>query len=190
DRIETGTLIVAGAITKGRIVLRNHRADHLVAVIEKLFEMGVSITELPDGGLLVDGTGELKPVQVETVPFPGFPTDMQAQIMALACVAKGVSRITENIFENRFMHVPELMRMGADLQEAGNTVIVQGVERFQGASVMATDLRASASLVLAALNARGYTEIRRIYHLDRGYERLDAKLAKLGAQVVREKGDL
>ncbi|HON39309.1 MAG TPA: UDP-N-acetylglucosamine 1-carboxyvinyltransferase [Desulfomonilia bacterium] len=190
DRIETGTLIVASAITKGRIVLRNHRADHLVAVIEKLFEMGVSITELPDGGLLVDGTGELKPVQVETVPFPGFPTDMQAQIMALACVAKGVSRITENIFENRFMHVPELMRMGADLQEAGNTVIVQGVERFQGASVMATDLRASASLVLAALNARGYTEIRRIYHLDRGYERLDAKLAKLGAQVVREKGDL
>jgi len=190
DRIETGTLIVAGAITKGRIVLRNHRADHLVAVIEKLVEMGVSIHELPDGGLVVDGTGELLPANVETVPFPGFPTDMQAQIMALACVAKGVSRITENIFENRFMHVPELVRMGAELQEAGRTVIVQGVDRFQGASVMATDLRASASLVLAALNAKGYTEIRRIYHLDRGYECLDVKLAKLGAQVMREKGDL
>jgi UDP-N-acetylglucosamine 1-carboxyvinyltransferase len=190
DRIETGTLIVAGAITKGRIVLRNHRADHLAAVIEKLVEMGISITDLSDGGLLVDGTGELLPTRVETVPFPGFPTDMQAQIMALACVAKGVSCITENIFENRFMHVPELVRMGAELQEAGSTVIVQGVDQFQGATVMATDLRASASLVLAALNAKGYTEVRRIYHLDRGYECLDVKLAKLGAQVTREKGDL
>jgi len=190
DRIEAGTLLVAGAITKGRVTLRGHRTDHMVAVIEKLVEMGVSIQELPDGGLVVDGTGDLQPVQVETVPYPGFPTDMQAQIMALACVAKGVSRITENIFENRFMHVPELVRMGADLQEAGNTVIVQGVSRFQGASVMATDLRASASLVIAALNANGYTEIRRIYHLDRGYEGLDKKLAKLGAQVTREKGGL
>jgi UDP-N-acetylglucosamine 1-carboxyvinyltransferase len=190
DRIETGTLLIAGAITRGRITLRGHRADHMVAVIEKLSEMGVSIREQPDGSLLVDGTGDLLPSQVETVPYPGFPTDMQAQIMALACVANGVSRITENIFENRFMHVPELVRMGADLKEAGSTVIVQGVDQFQGASVMATDLRASASLVVAALNAKGYTEIRRIYHLDRGYEGLDRKLAKLGAQVTREKGDL
>ena len=129
-------------------------------------------------------------MQVETVPYPGFPTDMQAQIMALACVVKGTSRITENIFENRFMHVPELVRMGGSLEEVGKTVIVQGVEQFQGASVMATDLRASASLVLAALNARGYSEVRRIYHLDRGYEDLDRKLNALGAQVRREKGGL
>ena len=190
DRIEAGTLLVAGAITRGRIVLKGHRSDHMVAIIEKLAEMGVPISEMPDGGLLVEGTGELLPTQVETVPYPGFPTDMQAQIMALACVAKGVSKITENIFENRFMHVPELSRMGAVLQEAGSTVIVQGVDQFQGASVMATDLRASASLVVAALNAKGYTEIRRIYHLDRGYEALDKKLVKLGAQVAREKGDL
>ncbi len=190
DRIETGTLLVAGAITKGDITLRGQKTDHVVAVIEKLAEMGVRIEHLPDGGLRVDGRGELLPAQVETVPYPGFPTDMQAQIMALACVAKGTSRITENIFENRFMHVPELVRLGGCLEEVGNTVIVQGVEHFQGASVMATDLRASASLVLAALNATGYSEVRRIYHLDRGYEALDQKLAKLGAFVRREKGDL
>ncbi|MFY9397084.1 MAG: UDP-N-acetylglucosamine 1-carboxyvinyltransferase [Desulfomonilia bacterium] len=190
DRIEAGTLLVAGAITRGRITLTGHRMEHMVAVVENLLEMGVDIQELPDGRLLVDGTGELKPIEVETVPYPGFPTDMQAQVMALACVASGASRITENIFENRFMHVPELMRMGADLQEVGRTVIVKGIERFQGASVMATDLRASASLVLAALNARGFTEIRRIYHLDRGYEALDRKLAQLGAQVTRERGGL
>ncbi len=190
DRIETGTFLVAGAITKGDITLRGHRTDHVIAVMEKLAEMGVSFEKLPDGGLRVDGSGELKPVQVETVPYPGFPTDMQAQIMALASVAKGTSRITENIFENRFMHVPELMRMGANLEEVGNTVIVQGIDQFEGANVMATDLRASASLVLAALNAKGYSEIRRIYHLDRGYESLDKKLIELGAIVKREKGGL
>jgi UDP-N-acetylglucosamine 1-carboxyvinyltransferase len=152
--------------------------------------MGVTIETLPDGSLKVDGRGDLLPVQVETVPYPGFPTDMQAQIMALACVAKGTSRITENIFENRFMHVPELARLGGCLEEVGKTVIVQGVDQFKGASVMATDLRASASLVLAALNAQGYSEVRRIYHLDRGYELLDKKLAGLGAQVRREKGGL
>ncbi|HOO38197.1 MAG TPA: UDP-N-acetylglucosamine 1-carboxyvinyltransferase [Deltaproteobacteria bacterium] len=190
DRIEVGTFLVAGAITRGELVIKGARADHVVAVIEKLGEMGVMITEREDGSIYVNGKGDLRPVQVETVPHPGFPTDMQAQIMALACIAKGVSRITENIFENRFMHVPELMRMGARLEEKGNTVIVQGVEQFQGASVMATDLRASASLVLAALNAQGYTEIRRIYHLDRGYEELDKKLNSLGAQVRRERGGL
>lgn len=190
DRIEVGTFLVAGAITRGELVIKGARADHVVAVMEKLSEMGVQIKEREDGSIYVNGKGDLRPVQVETVPHPGFPTDMQAQIMALACIAKGVSRITENIFENRFMHVPELMRMGGRLEEKGNTVIVQGVEQFQGASVMATDLRASASLVLAALNAQGYTEIRRIYHLDRGYEELDKKLNNLGAQVRRERGGL
>jgi UDP-N-acetylglucosamine 1-carboxyvinyltransferase len=190
DRIEVGTFLIAGAITKGEFVIKGARTDHVVAVMEKLSEMGVAITDREDGSIYVNGKGDLRPVQVETVPYPGFPTDMQAQIMAVACIAKGVSRITENIFENRFMHVPELMRMGGRLEEKGNTVIVQGVEQFQGASVMATDLRASASLVLAALNAQGYTEIRRIYHLDRGYEELDQKLNKLGAQVRRERGGL
>ncbi|HQJ07577.1 MAG TPA: UDP-N-acetylglucosamine 1-carboxyvinyltransferase [Deltaproteobacteria bacterium] len=190
DRIETGTFLVAGAITKGEIIIKGQKTEHVIAVIEKLAEMGVTIETLPDGSLKVDGRGDLLPVQVETVPYPGFPTDMQAQIMALACVAKGTSRITENIFENRFMHVPELARLGGCLEEVGKTVIVQGVDQFKGASVMATDLRASASLVLAALNAQGYSEVRRIYHLDRGYELLDKKLAGLGAQVRREKGGL
>ena len=190
DRIEVGTFLIAGAITKGELVIKGARADHVAAVVEKLCEMGVEITLRQDGSIYVNGKGDLRPVQVETVPYPGFPTDMQAQIMAVACLAKGVSKITENIFENRFMHVPELMRMGGRLEEKGNTVIVQGVEQFQGASVMATDLRASASLVLAALNAQGYTEIRRIYHLDRGYEELDKKLNNLGAQVRRERGGL
>ena len=190
DRIELGTLIIAAAITKGRLTIKGGRADHCAAVIDKLMEMGIGIREGKHGEILVNGDCDLKPVHVETVPYPGFPTDMQAQIMALACIAPGVSDITENIFENRFMHVPELMRMGANLEEKGRTVIVRGVERFQGASVMATDLRASASLILAALNASGYTEIRRIYHLDRGYEGLDSKLMKLGAEVSREKGGL
>ncbi len=190
DRIELGTLIIAAAITKGNLTIKGGRPDHAAAIIDKLLEMGIGISEGENSELRVNGDCDLKPVHVETVPYPGFPTDMQAQIMSLACIAPGVSDITENIFENRFMHVPELMRMGANLEEKGRTVIVRGTERFQGASVMATDLRASASLVLAALNASGYTEIRRIYHLDRGYEGLDQKLIKLGAEVSREKGGL
>ena len=190
DRIEVGTFLIAGAITKGELLIKGARMDHVVAIVEKLCDMGVEITQRKDGSIYVNGKGDLRPAQVETVPYPGFPTDMQAQIMTLACIAKGVSRITENIFENRFMHVPELMRMGGHLEEKGNTVMVQGVKQLQGASVMATDLRASASLVLAALNAQGYTEIRRIYHLDRGYEELDKKLNQLGAQVRRERGGL
>jgi UDP-N-acetylglucosamine 1-carboxyvinyltransferase len=190
DRIEVGTFLIAGAITKGELIIKGARTDHVMAVVEQLSEMGVVITEKEDGGIHVNGKHDLQPVRVETVPYPGFPTDMQAQIMALACVAQGVSRITENIFENRFMHVSELVRMGGRLEEKGPTVIVQGVDQFQGASVMATDLRASASLVLAALNAQGFTEIRRIYHLDRGYEELDRKLNSLGAQVKRERGGL
>jgi UDP-N-acetylglucosamine 1-carboxyvinyltransferase len=190
DRIELGTLLVAAAITKGEITIKGGRPEHVAAVTEKLMEMGIEISVRDDGSLKVNGNRDLRPVNVETVPYPGFPTDMQAQIMALACIADGVSSITENIFENRFMHVPELMRMGAGIEEKGRTVIVRGVRRFQGASVMATDLRASASLVLAALNASGQTEIRRIYHLDRGYEALDRKLVNLGASVTREKGGL
>lgn len=190
DRIETGTFLAAAGITKGRLSITGGRTDHVTAVIDKLMEMGLDISEGGDGSIEVNGDCDLKAVTVDTVPYPGFPTDMQAQIMALSCVAEGVSSITENIFENRFMHVPELMRMGANLEEKGRTVIVRGIERFQGASVMATDLRASASLVLAALNASGYTEIRRIYHLDRGYERLDRKLIALGAEISREKGGL
>jgi len=190
DRIELGTLLVAVAITKGEVTIKGGRPEHVTAVTEKLVEMGIEISVRDDGSLKVNGNRDLRPVNVKTVPYPGFPTDMQAQIMALACIADGVSSITENIFENRFMHVPELMRMGASIEEKGRTVIVRGVRRFQGASVMATDLRASASLVLAALNASGQTEIRRIYHLDRGYEALDKKLVNLGASVSREKGGL
>jgi len=150
----------------------------------------VIIKEIDRDKLFVDGRCEILPVDVVTAPYPGFPTDMQAQIMALACIAQGVSSITETIFENRFMHVPELMRMAAKLEEKGNTVIVRGIKQFQGASVMATDLRASASMVLAALNAQGPTEIRRIYHLDRGYEQLDMKLQSIGARVKRIRGEL
>jgi len=187
DRIETGTLMVAAPITKSRLTITGVRPEHNIAVAEKLSEMGIVITEKASGIIEVDGQRDLKPVELTTAPFPGFPTDMQAQFMALACVASGASSITENIFENRFMHVPELMRMGANLEEKGRTVIVRGIEQFQGASVMATDLRASACLVLAALNAKGLTEIRRIYHLDRGYEALDEKLTALGARVERRK---
>jgi UDP-N-acetylglucosamine 1-carboxyvinyltransferase len=190
DRIEAGTLMVAAAITKGELTLKSVRPDHLAAVVDKLTTMGVIVKELDHATMLVEGAVDLRPVEVSTAPFPGFPTDMQAQIMALASVAKGVSSITENIFENRFMHVPELSRMGANLEEKGKTVIVRGVRQFQGASVMATDLRASASLVLAALNARGLTEVRRIYHLDRGYAALDKKLSTVGAHLERKRGGL
>ncbi|MCD6571267.1 MAG: UDP-N-acetylglucosamine 1-carboxyvinyltransferase [Deltaproteobacteria bacterium] len=190
DRIEAGTFMVASAITKGNLTIKGARVDHILSIIEKLRGMGVVVNEIGKKTLIVDGNNELKPIDVETAPFPGFPTDMQAQTTALACIADGVSSITENIFENRFMHVPELMRMGANLEEKGRTVLVRGVNRLQGATVMATDLRASASLVLAALNAKGTTEIRRIYHLDRGYENIDKKLLSLGARIERESGGL
>ncbi len=190
DRIETGTFMVAAPITRGKLVLEGVRPDHLVATAEKLAEMGVIINELDATTLEVKGGVDLKPVEVDTCPYPGFPTDMQAQIMALAGIAGGTSIINEHIFENRFMHVPELIRMGAGLEEQGRTVIVRGVRQYEGASVMATDLRASASLVLAALNASGTSEIRRIYHLDRGYEKLDEKIVALGGRVSRQKGDL
>ena len=185
DRIETGTFLVAAAMTGGRIVCRAARPDTLDAVIDKLVEAGAEITEDGDS-ITLDMHGKRpKAVNIATAPHPGFPTDMQAQFMALNCVADGVSVISETIFENRFMHVQELHRLGADIRIEGHTAIVRGLPQLSGAPVMATDLRASASLILAGLVADGDTIIDRIYHLDRGYERIEAKLSALGAKIKR-----
>ncbi len=184
DRIEAGTYMVAVAITGGEVKLLNARADLLDAVIEKLREAGATVTSEADT-ITVKSDGKLKAVNIRTAPHPAFPTDMQAQFMALNTVAEGVAKVTETIFENRFMHVQEMQRMGADISIDGNTALVKGIEFLDGATVMATDLRASASLVLAGLVARGETVIERIYHLDRGYEHLEAKLNALGANVKR-----
>jgi UDP-N-acetylglucosamine 1-carboxyvinyltransferase len=184
DRIEAGTYMVAAAMTGGQVKLLNARADLLDAVIEKLREAGAAI-EHDATSITVTGVDKLKAVNIRTAPHPAFPTDMQAQFMALNTVAEGTSRVIETIFENRFMHVQEMQRLGASIEVEGNTAIVRGVEFLDGATVMATDLRASASLVLAALVARGETVIERIYHLDRGYERLEEKLTALGAKVRR-----
>ncbi|MDP1659323.1 MAG: UDP-N-acetylglucosamine 1-carboxyvinyltransferase [Methylotenera sp.] len=184
DRIEAGTYMVAAAMTGGEVKLLNARADLLDAVIEKLREAGATVTS-DENSITVKSDGNLKAVNIRTAPHPAFPTDMQAQFMALNTVAEGVAKVTETIFENRFMHVQEMQRMGADISIDGNTALVKGVEFLDGATVMATDLRASASLVLAGLVARGETIIERIYHLDRGYEHLEAKLNALGANVKR-----
>ena len=184
DRIETGTYACAAAITGGDVFLENARAADLGAVITTLTEAGVVITEAENGFRVTRANG-LHGVDVTTEPFPGFPTDMQAQFMALMMVAKGASLITENIFENRFMHVPELSRMGAKINIQGSSAIVRGTDHLTGAQVMATDLRASFSLVLAALAAQGETTISRVYHLDRGYESVEQKLAGCGAKVER-----
>jgi len=189
DRIEAGTLLVAAAITRGNVLVRDCLPEHLDAVIAKLRAAGVEVTP-EEGGLRVRAKAELKPTDISTQPFPGFPTDMQAQFMVLMTRAKGQSVLTETIFENRFMHVPELQRMGADILVEGRTVIVRGPNKLTGAEVMATDLRASASLVLAALIADGTTKIRRVYHLDRGYDRLDKKLRALGANMHRTRGPM
>lgn len=186
DRIEAGTFMVAAALTGGEITIRGGRAEHLEALISKLREAGV-VVDAGGDGIKVTGKGRARSVDVATLPYPGFPTDLQAQIMVLMALADGVSLITENIFENRFMHVQELSRMGADIQLEGNRAIVKGVARLSGAPVMATDLRASVSLVLAGLIADGETEISRIYHLDRGYERIEQKLSRLGADIERVK---
>ena len=185
DRIETGTYAMAAAIAGGDIELVNTRADLIESVVTLLKSIGTEITET-NRGLTVHRNG-VRPIAVdtETAPFPGFPTDLQAQFMALMAVADGTSRIRETIFENRFMHVPELMRMGADVHIDGDTAIVNGVERLKGAPVMATDLRASVSLVLAGLAAEGETIVNRVYHLDRGFERLEEKLSGVGAEVER-----
>jgi len=185
DRIEAGTYLVAGAITGGRVRARNARAEHLDAVLAKLEEAGATVIR-GDRYVEVDMRGRrLKSVDVRTAPHPGFPTDMQAQFAALDTVADGVGTIVETIFENRFMHMLEMRRMGAEIRLEGNTAIIKGVSRLTAAPVMATDLRASASLVLAGLVAEGTTEIERIYHIDRGYECIEEKLQGLGAQIRR-----
>lgn len=186
DRIEAGTLILACAITKGDCFIKGAFKEHLSAVLDKLEESGVKIEDA-DGGLRVRPRKNLKPVNITTLPYPGFPTDMQAQVMALMSLTPGISVITEKIYPDRFMHVAELNRMGAQIMREGPHAIVQGSRGLSGAPVMASDLRASAALVLAGLAAKGRTEVSRIYHLDRGYENLELKLQKLGARVWREK---
>lgn len=186
DRIETGTFLCAVAAAGGDVVLRGARADHLDAVIDKLREAGVDITS-GDDWIRVRHEGRTKAVSFRTSEYPAFPTDMQAQFMALNCIAEGSARVTETIFENRFMHVNELVRMGAKIEVDGHTAVVHGVERLSGAIVMATDLRASASLVIGGLVADGETVVDRIYHLDRGYEQMEAKLRGIGAAIERVK---
>lgn len=184
DRIETGTYLCAAAVTGGEVRLTGTSSAYLDAVVDKLMDAGCDIVSERDS-IRIKAPQRLNAVSLRTAPYPAFPTDMQAQFMALNCVANGVAMIRETIFENRFMHAVELQRLGADIRIDGNTAVVQGVARLQGASVMATDLRASASLVIAGLVAEGETVIERIYHLDRGYERLEEKLAALGASVRR-----
>jgi UDP-N-acetylglucosamine 1-carboxyvinyltransferase len=185
DRIEAGSLAIAAAITGGDVTIRHAPNDQLDAVLAKLREMGVAIVAEDDTLRVSGGAPALRPIELRTLPYPGFPTDLQAQMMALVTQAPGTSVITETIFENRFMHALELMRMGADIVMKGPTAIVRGGAKLQGAPVMATDLRASMSLILAGLAAENTTEISRVYHLDRGYEALDSKLASLGARIER-----
>jgi UDP-N-acetylglucosamine 1-carboxyvinyltransferase len=184
DRIEAGTHLMAVAAAGGDVFVRDARAGHLTLVLEKLVEAGVVIDERDDG-IRVRSDGRLKSVDVRTAAYPGFPTDLQAQLMALMCFSEGSSAITETIFENRFMHVQELVRMGADIRLEGSKAIVRGVAQLEGAPVMATDLRASVCLVVAALGAQNTTKLQRVYHLDRGYEGLEAKLAAVGASIER-----
>jgi UDP-N-acetylglucosamine 1-carboxyvinyltransferase len=187
DRIESGTFMIAAAMTRGEVLIEGCRVDHVAAVMEKLQSVGAEITST-EKGVHVKGPDAVQSVDIETRPFPGFPTDLQAQFMSLMCIAKGSSIIRETIFENRFIHVSELKRLGADITIHGNQALVRGKERLLAAPVMATDLRASASLILAGLVAQeGTTEVNRIYHLDRGYESLEKKFQSLGAKIWREK---
>ena len=185
DRIETGTYAVAVAITGGDVTLEAARFDLIDSLAAYLTKAGVEVTETETGVRVRRSNNMIKGVDILTEPYPGFPTDMQAQIMALMSVAEGASMITESIFENRFMHVPELCRMGADINVHGSSAIVRGVASLSGAELMATDLRASVSLVLAGLAATGETIVNRVYHLDRGYERLEEKLGACGADIER-----
>ena len=184
DRIEAGTFLCAVAMAGGKVVLRNAAPKTMEAVLDKLAEAG-AIIEAGDNWIAIDMQQRPKAVDIRTMPHPGFPTDMQAQFMAMNAVAEGSGKVVETIFENRFMHVPELNRMGADIAAEGNTAIVKGVATLSGATVMATDLRASASLVIAGLVAEGETVVERIYHLDRGYEHIEEKLGKVGAKIER-----
>jgi UDP-N-acetylglucosamine 1-carboxyvinyltransferase len=189
DRIETGTFLVAAGITRGSVTIEGAAPFHVKALVEKLVEAGMEISE--EDGALRASMSKKRPLacDIKTLPYPGFPTDMQAQVMALMAISKGVSVITETIFENRMMHAAELRRMGSDVRVIGSTAIVKGVKALQGAKVMATDLRASASLILAGLCAYGTTEVSRIYHIDRGYERIEEKLRALGASIERRKDE-
>ena len=197
DRIEAGTIMIAGAITGGNITLENDASCYLASVIDKLREAGVDI-EMPDAGVNTPGSvssgectvksnGDIKPINITTLPYPGMPTDMQAQFSALLSIANGTSIITERVFPHRFMHVAELNRLGANIRNDDAIAIIKGVSSLSGTTVMASDLRASASLIVAGLAAKGVTEIRRLYHIDRGYERLEDRLTSLGAKIWREK---
>lgn len=184
DRIEAGTYAIAAAITRGKINLKNCNYDILSTFFDSLISTGVGVSR-NDNDVLVEGSDIIVPHDVQTAPYPLFPTDLQAQYVALMSIANGCSHVTENIFENRFMHIPELNRMGADISINHNTAIINGVECLQGASVMATDLRASVALVLAGLSAKGETIVNRLYHIDRGYEKIDQKLSQCGAIIER-----
>lgn len=186
DRIECGTFMIAAAITNGELEIKHCNLDHLIAVVDRLEEVGVRI-ERQNGTAFVSSARRLHTVEMTTQPYPGFPTDLQAQLMALLCLADGISVVTERIFPDRFLHVGELNRMGARVRKEGPTAIIQGVKELQGASVMASDLRASAALVLAGLVSRGSTRIDRVYHIDRGYEKIEKKLAAVGADIERIK---
>ena len=188
DRIEACTFLCAAAATKGEVLVHGARPEHFAAVLDKLREAGVKV-ERKAGGLLVKSTARIKPTDVTTLPYAGFPTDVQAQFMALMCLAPGISVITERIFESRFMHVAEMARLGAEISIEGPSAIVKGGRPLSGAPVMASDLRASAALVIAGLAAKGETQVHRIYHLDRGYERMEEKLRKLGARIERVEGE-
>ncbi|MCL5270526.1 MAG: UDP-N-acetylglucosamine 1-carboxyvinyltransferase, partial [bacterium] len=185
DRIEAGTFLLAAAITGGDVMVRGARPDHLNALLEKMIQAGCDLEIHPDG-IRVRRAGKILPTSIHTLPYPGFPTDMQAQFMSLLCLAEGESVVTEGIYPERFIHVAELMRMGASIRMGRGEAIVKGVEKLTGAPVMASDLRASAALILAGLAARGTTEILRVYHIDRGYEQIDRKLAAIGARITRE----
>ena len=184
DRIEAGTFVMAAAITNGELDLHHCNTDHLIAVADRLDEVGVRLEPI-DTGVRVSSTRRLQPIEMVTQPYPGFPTDLQAQLMALLCLADGISVVTERIFPDRFLHVGELNRMGARIRKEGPTAIIQGVKELQGASVMASDLRASAALVMAGLVAKGTTRIDRVYHIDRGYEKIEQKLIGVGADIER-----
>jgi UDP-N-acetylglucosamine 1-carboxyvinyltransferase len=187
DRIEAATFIIAGIMGGGEVKVKGFNPSHLQYVLDTLIKMGAKL-EIGNDFVLVHPSQRLKGTMIETLPFPGFPTDVQAQMMALMSLVDGNSVVTETIFENRFMHVPEMIRMGAKIQLKGNAALIEGVESLSGAPVMCTDLRASAALILCALVAHGQTEIQRVYHLDRGYEKIDEKLTKLGAKIQRVKG--
>ncbi len=186
DRIEAGTFMIAAAISNGEVKITRVEPDHMIAVVDKLREVGVTLeTDGPDA-VLVSSARRLEPTDVTTYPHPGFPTDLQAQLLTLLCLADGNSAITEKVFPDRFMHVAELMRMGANIRKEGPTAIVTGIKRLIGAPVMASDLRASAALVLAGLVAKGTTYVNRVYHIDRGYEQIERKLKPLGAEILRK----